>query len=204
MALMGFREYARHRGCTLAAVQKAVESGRVTVCYDAKQNKRIDSISADATWKEKTDPAKQSLLYAAGPASDNPPPREVEPTGPGGAALAAPPADDGVDPEPEDETDGYRLSRAQREVIRVERDQIELDQLKGNLIALEAAKLVAFTSFRTLRDSLLNIPARIKDECATETDPFKVEALIEAELSAVLASFVPAVVPQDDDDADAD
>lgn len=209
MALMALREYARHRGCTLAAVQKAVKSGRVTVCFDAGGKMRIDSISADATWREKTDPAKQSLLYSAGPAPNTSSLSDDVSVGQGGGATVPPPATSGDEPsdDADDEaTSKYRQGRADREEINVRRARIELAQLEGSVISLDQAKLVVATSFRTLRDAILNVPARIKDQCAGETDSFAIEALIESELTQVLSSFTPAVLPTDgdqEDDADA-
>ena len=50
--LLSRREYAAHRGVTVAAVQKAVETGRITL-IDGK----IDPEKADNEWAENTNPA---------------------------------------------------------------------------------------------------------------------------------------------------
>ena len=50
--LLSRREYAAHRGVTVAAVQKAVEMGRITLT-DGK----IDPEKADKEWVENTNPA---------------------------------------------------------------------------------------------------------------------------------------------------
>lgn len=57
---MKLRAYARHRGVTLAAVQKAVETGRVTA---VRRNEKgwlvgIDQEQADREWAERTDPSE--------------------------------------------------------------------------------------------------------------------------------------------------
>lgn len=52
---MSLREYATHRGVTLRAVQKALETGRIQKSKDGK----IDAASADVSWNESTDPSKQ-------------------------------------------------------------------------------------------------------------------------------------------------
>ena len=49
--LLSRREYAAHRGVTVAAVQKAVETGRITL-IDGK----IDPEKADKEWVENTNP----------------------------------------------------------------------------------------------------------------------------------------------------
>lgn len=48
--LMGLREYARHRGVTHRAVQKALRSGRIV----AEANGRIDVVRADELWSANT------------------------------------------------------------------------------------------------------------------------------------------------------
>lgn len=50
--LLSRREYAVHRGVTVAAVQKAVETGRISL-IDGK----IDPEKADKEWAENTNPA---------------------------------------------------------------------------------------------------------------------------------------------------
>lgn len=125
------------------------------------------------------------------------------------AGLADTPAGDAVDEVPDElvgEVDehaaAFREHRANRERLRAEKDQLELDQLRGRLIDLDEAKRLAFTAFRSLRDAVLNVPARIKDQCAAEADAFKVEQLIEAELTAALDAFDPAKVLREPDDDD--
>ena len=50
MAAMSLRAYARHRGVSLPAVQKAIASGRITTLPDGQ----IDPVVADQDWKENT------------------------------------------------------------------------------------------------------------------------------------------------------
>src|SRR5215469_4234029 len=50
MAVLSLRSYARHRGVALAAVQKAIASGRISTQPDG----RIDSEIADREWQENT------------------------------------------------------------------------------------------------------------------------------------------------------
>lgn len=50
MAIMSMRQYARHRGVALSAVQKAIKSGRISKLPDGQ----IDSDAADAGWKRNT------------------------------------------------------------------------------------------------------------------------------------------------------
>lgn len=47
---MSLRQYAKHRGVALSAVQKAISSGRITTLADG----RIDPVAADAAWAQNT------------------------------------------------------------------------------------------------------------------------------------------------------
>jgi pyruvate/2-oxoglutarate dehydrogenase complex dihydrolipoamide acyltransferase (E2) component len=55
MPLLSLRAYAKHRGVSLAAVQKAIHSGRITANADGL----IDSDRADAEWAAKTRPGQR-------------------------------------------------------------------------------------------------------------------------------------------------
>ena len=50
MAILSQRAYARHRGVALSAVQKAIETGRISAQADG----RIDSEQADVDWEQNT------------------------------------------------------------------------------------------------------------------------------------------------------
>lgn len=202
MATMGYREYARHRGVTLRAVQKAIEAGRIKV-VDVGGKSKIDSAQADRDWIENTDPAKQSLLYSAGPAADDTP-AEAE-------AGTAAGAGDGEKPSPaiSEDTDAYRRERAEREGINKQRDQLALDKEKGRLVDKEEVARLRFTEFRALRDALGNLGARIKDALAAESDPLRCEQLVDDEKDRILNDFADKVLTRgvmsdgdDDDEAD--
>lgn len=193
--LMSQRAYSRHRGCALRAVQKAIEAGRIKLVTGADGKQYVDQAQADRDWERNTDLAKQTLMHASTASGPAAPPAVDAPEGG--------PDDDGQ-VEPEGQSDAYRRARAQREEIRRDREMLELEQLRGNLIALDEVKSLAFTAFRTLRDALLNVPARIKDEAAAQMDPLLVEQLIEREITAVLASFDLAKVISDQDEDDED
>ena len=51
MAIMGVREYARHRSTGHSTVQKAIDSGRISTLPNGK----IDSDVADREWRENTE-----------------------------------------------------------------------------------------------------------------------------------------------------
>jgi hypothetical protein len=211
MVLMGYREYARHRGCALRAVQKAIEAGRIKVVeIDGKA--RIDSEQADREWTENTDPAKQSLMFDAGP---NALPRAEAGTAPeaGGAAMAPPASSAESEDEPSvEDTTAYRRERAERERIRRQKEEIELERLRGNLVDRKEVARLRFTEFRGLRDAVGNLAPRIAPLVAIEVDPVKCEQLYSDALEEILKAFADQVLTrdvlqdeeEDDDDTDAE
>lgn len=203
MPLMSYREYARHRGCTLAAVQKAIgeadgkgrRDGRIgasLVAIDGRQHPKIDSDKADALWTLNTDESKRSMLFEPSSNATSPEPdldeSEAEPSG---------------DPESDAAKKSYHLSRSLRARIDAENAQLDLDQRKGKLIDLEEAKRLGYTTLRTLRDALRNTGPRIAAQVAALSDPYACEQLINGEIDAALASVtVDKIMSDQDDDED--
>ncbi len=68
MPFLTLRGYARHRGVSLTAVQKAIKDGRIKTSKK-KGKVGIDSESADKAWDATTDPAKQRKEKDAGVAT---------------------------------------------------------------------------------------------------------------------------------------
>lgn len=208
MALMSYRQYAVHRGCSLRAVQKAIgdmdqhgkRDGRIAgalVAIEGGTHPKIDSAKADALWALNTDEAKRSTLFAPSAAS----------TGDLADASAVDQEDDipTGDPEADAAKNSYHKSRAMRESINVEEAQLDLAIRKGQLIDLESAKQLGFTTLRTMRDALRNIGARIGSLIAAMDDPYECEQLINAEIDAVLSavtveSLLAEQVDEDDDE----
>jgi hypothetical protein len=105
------------------------------------------------------------------------------------------PADDAPeDPAAVAAKRSYHESRAQRARIDAENAQLDLDMRKGNVIDLEAARRLGFTTLRTLRDALDNVGVRISAQVAALSDPFACEQLISAEIRAALAGVTPAAL----------
>ena len=80
--------------------------------------------------------------------------------------------------------EAQRLATLQRErKLRLENDVTE-----GRLIPLEVVTKEAFEAERTIRENILNIPARIAGELAALTDVGKVSVRLEAALRDALNS----------------
>ena len=163
MALLSLRAYARHRGVSLAAVQKAIRSGRITPNADG----RIDSERADAEWEAKTRPG-QRRTQSAPPAVREP----IETASAGGPAGAG-----GLD---------YFRARAIRESYLARLAKIEFEEKTAKLISRDEVQVAAFTRARVVRDNLLNIPDRLAATLAAETDVDKVHRLLSDEIRMAL------------------
>lgn len=188
MALMGYREYSRHAGVTLRAVQKAIEAGQIRITAD----KKIDSEQADRDWRDSSD--VQRPIVSMAPEKR----RAAPPAAPASAPRAEP--DAGADDEVDDPTGEYRTHRAEREKYSALKQKLEYEQLAGELIPVEEAKRIAYTTFRGIRDSVLNVPARLKDQLAALTDPHECERIMEAALAAALAGIDVGKLLQDQDE----
>ncbi len=192
---MGFREYARHKGVTLGAVQKAIKTERISL----NENGKIDSAIADQQWKDNTDDSRVAVNALA---NQSPKVQQQMQLAPPTAQQAA-----AADKPDEEELKGsdvvaneYRTHRATRERYQALTQQLEYEQLVGTLINVDDAKRIAYTSFRALRDSIMNVAARIKDQLAAESDPHACEVLVETELSAALAGVDIGKLLQDQDE----
>lgn len=189
--LMGYREYARHRGVTLGAVQKAIRDGRIS----ANADKKIESDVADRDWQDNTDASRVAMSALEQRAQLVPAPVLAAPAQPGPAAgqrgAASPPVGgEGDELAGSDRAaNEYREHRATRERYQALKQQLEYEQAIGQLINVDDAKRIVYTSFRALRDAVMNVTARVKDQLAAENDPHVCEAMLEGELSAALAAI---------------
>jgi pyruvate/2-oxoglutarate dehydrogenase complex dihydrolipoamide acyltransferase (E2) component len=162
MPVLSLRAYAKHRGVSLAAVQKAIHSGRITPNADGL----IDSERADAEWSAKTRPGQRRAQPAAIA------PRE---------ASEAPAT--GLD---------YFRARAIRESYLARLAKIEFEERTGKLVSRDEVQVAAFTRGRTIRDNLLNLPDRLAATLAAETDADRVHQLLSAEIRQALEELAGA------------
>ncbi len=150
-------QYARRRGCSEAAVSNAIKAGRISL-IDGK----IDATAADAQW------AKNSRVRAPV----------------GQTAAPAPTEGEGKNSQPGG--DGYMKSRSRREAAEAELAEIALAEKSGSVIQVKAVEAVWAQALGATREHLLQIRSRLAPLLASETDPFKVEQLLEDEHSRAL------------------
>lgn len=96
--------------------------------------------------------------------------------------------DDEVDPETK-KNPKFIESQARREMFKANLTELEYLEQVGKLIPAEEVDREWFELARLVRDTMLNIPARIADQLAHETDQRKVQDLLEAEIYQALESI---------------
>jgi len=157
MPLLSLRAYAKHRGVSHAAVQKAIRSGRISANADGL----IDSESADAEWNAKTRPGQRRGKQAQTTSKE-----------PAEAPVAG-----GLD---------YFRARAIRENYLARLAKIEFEEKTAKLISRDEVQVAAFTKARAVRDNLLNIPDRLAATLAAESDADKAHQILTGEIRKAL------------------
>jgi hypothetical protein len=168
---MNLQAYAKHRkeqglrGTSHVAVLKAIESGRLTEPAVRKVDGRwhIDATLADQQWAGNTDP-RGALPPPPAPIDT----RQPHPAG-GGPSLAE--------------------AKRARAVWQAERERIELQQLKGELISTAEVKAEAFNVARVVRDNMLAIPDRVIPTLASMSDLRAMHQYLTEEIRTAIRSI---------------
>ena len=175
MAMMGIREYARHRGVHHRAVQVAIQHGRIKT-----RDGKIDSDQADRDWQVNTDPemaaiaAERKPAARAKPGKDQASPKEIEVEASQSQGSDRVPA--GV---------SYAQSRAVREAYMARLAKVEYEEKIGKLVSADKVRVDSFNLARKARDMLLGIPDRLSPILAGESDAFEVHRMLTEELRRV-------------------
>src|SRR5579859_4787593 len=169
MEPMSLRAYARHRGVSLRAVQKALASGRI----NAREDGRLDAEVSDANWARNTAPRPQ-------PSST---PAAARPAKPAAAHQSAHHHADTQRREPTEPLKvesglEYSKARAVRETYMARLAKIDFEVRTEKLVSADEVRVASFTRFRQFRDGMLNIPDRLAAVLAAETNPRQVHELL--------------------------
>lgn len=168
--LMGFREYAESRkqrglpGTTLSAVQKAIDSGRISTVPDDKGRRKIDPDVADIQWAKNTDP-DQAARANGGKTAEIPAAASV--------AVAA-------------GSNDWLAAKTRRELAEAQKAEIQLLELAGKLVSRDRVEAAAFSAGRMVRDMLLTVPQKLAGELIEQSDPVIIENMIRKQLRSVL------------------
>ena len=190
MEPVSLRAYARHRGVSLRAVQKAIQAGRIEKTPAGK----IDVQIADTHWDRRTaprpliakqpqDPQKQEAVPAGSPSRPSAEPNHT-PNAAADPRMDLPrgdlPGASGVD---------YSRARAVRENYLARMSKLNFEERSGKLVSRDEVQVAAFNKFRTIRDGMLNLPDRLAAILAAESDPTKVHEILATEIRKALVGF---------------
>jgi len=169
---MSQREYARRRGVSHTAVQKAIRDGRISAVRG-----KLDPDIADREWAENTDQSAPLNSVAGSPKhrrTPGAPSAPIELDGGNGSARSAGTAT------------GYARARAAKEAAMAQIAKLDLDERLGSLVRTDEVRLSVFNMARKARDQLLAIPGRVAPVVAAlGGDVAEVERVLLAEVERV-------------------
>jgi hypothetical protein len=159
---VSLRAYARMRGCSLTAVQKAISSKRITTLADGT----IDPDRANQEWARNTFAGQTIHKPGATPPDRIPPEHAVAQSG--------------------DPVIAYLRARAVKESFAAQTAKLEYEERAGKLIpAARAAEYAAgFSSI--VKDGLMAMPDRLAPMLAAVDDEKTIHRMLGAEITALL------------------
>lgn len=177
--LMGLREYARHRGCAVSAVAKAISERRISVILDDKGRKCIDPEVADIQWAKNTRARADSARPGAGSA-----PGEGE----GGADASETPTapESGSDAAGKSAYTDYRAQTELETLRQKRRENMTAEKMLADVVQLRRA---VFDGFRLLRDRAMAVPQRAAPRCIGLSDSRDIERVIDEEQRRAFADW---------------
>lgn len=161
---------------TQAVIAAALGISAARITQLKKRGMPLYSVEAAAAWKAQHVAPMPSGEAPAAPAA----------RGAGGQVA-------GDEPAPGD--GGYWESRARREKAEATIAELKQAELQAALIRVDVVRAAVAGKLSALRDSLLQIPARIGPQVAAESDLVAVTLLLETEIHQTMRSFgdAPAV-----------
>lgn len=156
-------EYARHRGTTGNAVSLAKGKGWLVLYADGS----INALESDILWDNSRNPNARNATHSP----PNPMDKIVQ---------------QATGQEPETAKGALTRSKATHEDLKARKTELQVEQMEGALISRAHAELVVFSVLRVARDAALDIPARVRDDCAGMTDALAIGKLLTQEIRAAL------------------
>lgn len=184
MARLSIRGYARYRGVSHTAVQKALAAGRIVADADGT----IDPVAADDQWASSTNLSKPRNSVTGVPKKR----RQLgAPSDPLGAhVLGAGEATNGAAAgDTARLVASYAGSRAAREGYMARLAKLEFERKSGKLVDADEVRAHTFALGRRARDSLLGIPDRLAPILVGEADPAVIHRRLTEELERGLAEL---------------
>lgn len=162
---MSQRAYAKHRGVSHIAVQKAIRTGRITTTPDGM----IEPARVDAEWEQNTAPrprARGTIARTGSPAGNIKQHRTEINTEDATTRVSV----------------SYAAARAIRETFLAKLSELEYKRERGELRPIGEINAYVSGMIIRARDILLRIGPELCDRLAQESDAIKCEALITAEI----------------------
>jgi hypothetical protein len=151
-----------HRGVSAAAITKALQAGRITETADG----RIDVVAADAQWAANT-------RARADVGQQRPEKLRMDASAAAGAGAGT------DDPD-------YWQSRAKREAAEAAKAELELGQMRGDLLEVTAVRTTWARVLSSAQQTLMQVAPRLAPVLAATTDAAEIQTLIDAELDRAL------------------
>ena len=161
-------EYAKRRGVAQSSVSRAIASGRINTRPDG----RIDPSQADAEWEQNTDRTKPRNSVTGSPRG-----RRTSPEG-----VSKGHADGEANRSPEHADLSLAELQRRREALRVEREEVLLRKLRGELLDAAQMRAAIFTASRRARDLLMAVADRLAPVVAGVSDQAECHRLIAEEI----------------------
>jgi hypothetical protein len=157
---ISLRAYAKARGCSLTAVQKAIATKRITRLPDGS----IDAERANREWSKNTF-AGQTIREAT-PPERLPMHESPAPTG--------------------DPVTAYLRARAVKESFQARTAELDYKERAGKLIDAARASEYAATFSAIVKDGLMAMPDRLAPMLAAVDDEKTIHRMLGAEITALL------------------
>jgi hypothetical protein len=182
---LSIRAYARHRGVSHVAVQKAIKAGRIAPEADGT----IDPAKADAAWARATDPGRQRQSRPKGPPTGEPASHGLRPVAEAAVGSVRQTLQEQGLPSGSNVT--FVQARTAHEIAKAHLARLRLQERKGELVDRARATALVFRLAREERDGWLNWPARTAALIASTlgADAHAVQSLLETHVRAHLAEL---------------
>lgn len=173
-------ELARLMGCKPPSVSKAISSGRISAAVVERDGRKyLDRDLAVELWHKNT---KQSPLQ----------PEKIAGRAPRPSSASKEDVKGYIDSLPDDAIPDLNISRERREHYQAELAKLEVDMKRKELVPADAVKKEAFNLAKTVREALINIPDRVSNQFAAESDPQAVHMALSNEIQSALQRLTDA------------
>src|ERR1044072_9226683 len=162
---MSQRAYAKYRGVTHRAVQKAIASGRIPIT----EGRKVDPDEADRAWAANTDESKPRNSVSGTPKLAVVSPVSA-PNASSGHVIAT----------------AYQASRAIHESYRAKTARLGYERMIGLLVQGAEVKVQPFNVARRVREALRAIADRQAPILAAISDAAEIHRILTAEIRQVL------------------